>query len=482
MKQFTLLLSILLLQLAGAAQVSISTDGSPADANTMLHIKSTSKGVKFPRMSSAQRKAIAVTADDAGLMVFDTDRQVLFMFNGDEWMPFAYATSQSILRSKLPVGSSLNARIGSSCAISGNFAVVGADNDSVGSNANQGAAYVFEKVNGAWVEKARLVASDGTQNAYFGRSVAIDGDNILVGAMQAKVGAIHQGAAYVFVRSGNNWTEQAKIFANDGATGDEFGHAVAIQGDLALVGVPRHKVGSNAGQGAVYVLTRSGTSWTHLTQLKANDGAASDYFGHAIELRGNGLIVGAPKDDIGTNEDQGSAYVFTKSGNIFTLQGKLLQTGGPADAHFGDAVSIDNDVAAVSSPGAGISSTPTGWVTHFRRTGTTWEQSGYLYPPFGGVDIDFGYKVVIRGEYVLLSAVSENLDNMISRGAAYLYRVGPNLNYMARKYVDPNGTHQSYFGYSIAFDGTDFLIGSTGANKTQYTTNARGSIFFGKVE
>ncbi len=481
MKQLNLLLFILLLQLAGAAQVSISTDGSPADANTMLHIKSTSKGVKFPRMSSAQRKAIAVTADDAGLMVFDTDRQVLFMFNGDEWMPFAYATSQSLLRAKLPAGSSLNARIGISCAISGNFAVVGADNDSVGSNANQGAAYVFEKVNGAWTQRARLVASDGTQNAYFGRSVAIDGDNIIVGAIQAKVGAISQGAAYVFVRSGNNWTEQAKIFANDGASGEEFGHTVAIQGDLALVGVPKHKVGNNGGQGAVYVLTRSGASWTHLTQLKANDGAASDYFGYAIELRGNGLIVGAPNDDVGANEDQGSAHIYTKSGNTFTLQVKLMETALP-NAHFGDAVSIDNDVAAVSSPGVGISSNPTGWVTHFRRTGTTWEKLGFLYPPFGGVDIDFGFKVVIRGEYVLLSAASEDMDNMIDRGAAYLYRVGPNLNYMARKYVDPNGTHQSYFGYSIAFDGTNFLIGSTGANKTQYTTNARGSIFFGQVE
>ena len=126
---------------------------------------------------------------------------------------------------------------GYSVAISGDTALVGALHDTVGSNANQGSAYVFVRSGGSWTQQARLTASDGATNNYFGYSVAISGDTALVGAYYATVsGKVAQGAAYVFVRSGTTWSQQTKLVAPDGAAGDLFGDSVAISGDTALVG------------------------------------------------------------------------------------------------------------------------------------------------------------------------------------------------------------------------------------------------------
>jgi hypothetical protein len=130
----------------------------------------------------------------------------------------------------------------------------------------------------------------------FGTAVALDGDTALVGAPSHTVGShTEQGAAYVFTLSGTTWTWRATLTASDGAAIDDFGAAVALSGDTALVGAPFHKVGSNTYQGAAYVFTRSGTSWSQQGgDLTASDGAAGDQFGDSVALSGDTALVGVP--------------------------------------------------------------------------------------------------------------------------------------------------------------------------------------------
>ncbi|MGQ0619121.1 MAG: Calx-beta domain-containing protein, partial [Panacagrimonas sp.] len=167
-------------------------------------------------------------------------------------------------------------------------------------------------------EEAKLVAADGAASDTFGFSVAVAGDTAVVGAREDDVGAnSNQGSAYVFVRSGTSWTQQAKLVAADGAADDRFGFSVALSGDAAVVGTFGDDFGAICAQGSAYVFVRSGTSWTQQQKLVAADGAAFDEFGISVALSGDAAVVGAHLDDLGANVNQGSAYVYRIAGNDF---------------------------------------------------------------------------------------------------------------------------------------------------------------------
>ena len=160
-------------------------------------------------------------------------------------------------------------------------------------------------------QQAKLTASDGAVGDQFGISVAVSGDTALVGASLDDVGSnTDQGSAYVFVRSGTTWTQQAKLTAADGAASDFFGFSVAVSGDTTVAGAYNDIVSGNSFQGSAYVFSRNGSTWTQQTKLTAADGAANDWFGYSVAVSGDTAVAGTVLDDVGST-DQGSAYVFT---------------------------------------------------------------------------------------------------------------------------------------------------------------------------
>src|SRR5262249_22798562 len=143
---------------------------------------------------------------------------------------------------------------------------------------------------------------------------------------------------------------QQKLTAFDGAAGDNFGFSVTVSGDTVVVGANNDDIGMNADQGSAYVFTRSGAFWTLQHKLTASDGAASDNFGISVALSGDTLVVGAFGDDIGANGNQGSAYVFARNGAFWTQQQKLTAADGAANDQFGASVALSGDTVLVGSP------------------------------------------------------------------------------------------------------------------------------------
>jgi hypothetical protein len=200
---------------------------------------------------------------------------------------------------------------GSSVAISGETIVVGAEGDDVGTNVLQGSAYVFLRTGTAWSEQQKLIASDGSARDRFGFSVAISGETVVVGTFHPDVMInILRGSAYVFVRTGAVWSEQQKLLASDGAGGDDFGHSVAISGETLVVGAEGDDIGANGDQGSAYVFARTGAVWTEKQKLTASDGATGDQFGQSVAVSGETIVVGSSLDNAGGGVDQGSAYIF----------------------------------------------------------------------------------------------------------------------------------------------------------------------------
>ena len=206
---------------------------------------------------------------------------------------------------------------GVSVAVSGGTAVVGAHAHKVGSNASQGAAYVFVQSGTTWTQQAELTASDGAADDSFGQSVAVSGGTAVVSAPGRQVGSnVSQGAAYVFVQSGTTWTQQQELTASDGAAHDFFGNSAAVSDGTAVVGAYNHTVGSNVHQGVAYVFVQGGTTWTQQQELTASDGVAYDAFGYFVAVSGSTVVVGAFEHKVGSNASQGAAYVFVTTCDI----------------------------------------------------------------------------------------------------------------------------------------------------------------------
>ncbi len=248
---------------------------------------------------------------------------------------------------------------GISVAISGNTIVVGESMISTG----PGAAYVFTGSGSVWTQTAELTASDGTFNgylgSYFGGSVSIDGNTIAVGADSADS---NKGEAYVFTGSGSAWTQDAILTASDGADaggtvyGDELGWSVSISGNTVVAGAPYATVNGVNQAGAAYVFTEAPSGWANMTQtakLSAADSGVAGDFGLSVSICGNTIVAGAWGDQIGNNNEQGAAYVFTNTGsgwaNITTTT-KLIASDGAATDFFGTSVAAGASLIVVGAP------------------------------------------------------------------------------------------------------------------------------------
>jgi len=358
--------------LAGPARAQLGMNGTP-HPSAALDVKATDKAFYPPRLTTVQRKAIV--NPQPGAFVYDLDKGTFYLFDGQNWSSLAINPANNappIDRTASDGGGGDS--FGFSVAISGDYALVGAYGDDVGANSDQGSAYVFVRSGSSWTLQAKLTASDGATSDDFGNSVAISGDYALVGAYADDVGAnSNQGSAYVFVRSGSSWTQQARLTASDGAASDLFGISVAISGDYALVGANGDNSGANLNQGSAYVFVRGGGTWTQQARLTASDGAAFDSFGNSVALSGDYALVGASFDDVGANSDQGSAYVFVRSGSSWTQQAKLTASDGAAFDSFGNSVALSGDYALVGAFSDDVGANPDQGSAHlFKRNGVNW--------------------------------------------------------------------------------------------------------------
>jgi hypothetical protein len=311
---------------------------------------------------------------------------------------------------------------GDSVALDGGTALVVADGKTVGGHADAGAAYVFVRSGTSWSQQAELTASNAAANDYFGSSVALSGDTAVIGVAAKTVGGQGQaGAAYVFTRSGVTWSQQAELTASDAAASDYFGYSVALSGDTALVGAPFRTVSGQTNAGVVYVFVRSGTTWSRQAELSDPDTATGDRFGTSVALDGDTALIGAPDKTISGQADAGEVYVYTRSGTSWSQQAELTASSAVAYDYFGDSVALSGDTALVGDPYR-----PVGGVSHagvayvFVRSGTSWSQQAELTASDAAVDDWFSSSVALSGGTALVGAGNKTVSGLSQAGAAYV--------------------------------------------------------------
>ncbi len=437
-------------------------------------------------------------------------------------------------------------QFGWSVAVDGNAVAVGApyEDGSGDSLSNSGAVYVFERdTNGDWQQAAYLKASNALNNDRFGRSVALSGNTLVVGAIGVDDPANNSGAVYVFVRDSNgNWSQQAILQADNAGDSDNFGWSVAVSGDTVVVGALNEASsatgvvnGSSSGSagsddsateaGAAYVFVRdSNGNWSQQAYLKASNTEAYDNFGSAVAVDGNTLVVGAIYESsnftgvtAGQNPDtagdnnlagaSGAAYVFVRDGNVnWRQQAYLKASNTDAGDNFGYSVAISGNRVLVGarfedSAASGINgddndntAAQAGAAYVFVRDGNgNWSQEAYLKASNTGADDSFGVSVALSGNLAVVGAEWEDssstgidgnqADNgLYNPGAAYVFVHDGQGNWRQQVYLKASNTGlQDYFGGAVATDGTLVLVGAdsedsnaTGVNGNQ-GDNSSGS-------
>ncbi len=315
---------------------------------------------------------------------------------------------------------------------------------------NSGAAYVFVRNGSTWSQQAYLKASNPDSYDQFGMPVAISGETIAVGAHgessnatgsngnQANNLTSHSGAAYVFVRSGTVWSQQTYLKASNPGVDDYFGIGVAISGETVVIGArfeDSNATGVNGVQsnnsavdsGAAYVFVRSGTTWSQHAYLKASNTGAGDQFGWSVAVSGDIVVVGAWLEDSGssgvngnqssnTAADSGAAYVFVRSGTVWSQQAYLKASNTDADDRFGYSVAVagetvvagayaeDSSATGINGNQAGNTATDSGAAYSFVRSGTVWSQEAYLKASNTEAGDHFGASVAASGDTLVVGA------------------------------------------------------------------------------
>ena len=342
---------------------------------------------------------------------------------------------------------------GYSVAISGDTAVIGAYGvDKSYLVKSVGAAYIFIRAaDGTWSQQAKLIATDGADSDLFGISVAVSGDTAVIGADSDDDKGSFSGSAYVFIRAADGtWSQQAKLTADDGAVWDQFGWSVAVSGDTAVIGINGYE--DKGGSAYVFVRAADGT-WSQQAKLTADDGTADDRFGRSVAVSGDTAIIGAANDD-DNGANSGSAYVFVRAANgTWSQQVKLTAKDGAAGDIFGRSVSMSGDTAVIGA----IEDDNKGSAYVFvRATNGTWSQQAKLTAVNGSAHYGFGISVSVSGDTAVIGAAS----NDSFKGLAYVFtRVGETWSQQA-KLTAADRADDDWFGYSVSVSGGTAVIGA----------------------
>ncbi len=365
---------------------------------------------------------------------------------------------------------------GTSVAISGNYAIVGAPGEDHHANGGQsrnnaGAAYIFERVAGVWTYKQKITSSGRIVGGQFGNSVGISGDYVIVGATHEERDASElnplsqSGAAYIYERNGSGtWVQVKKIVPSDRKASVQFGRTATISGNYAAVGSVAENTdaagaNSKSSAGAVYMLERDGSgNWAQVQKVVPSDRTASDQFGCSISLSGSRILIGAQYQDLdaaGANSlsDAGAAYIFDLVGGTWTQTQKIVSGNRESSGIFGVSVSLSGDkiVVGASQEDTDVNNANTlgsaGAAYIFELDGSTWTRIQKIVASDRTASYFYGSSIAITDDHVVSGSWRHSADY----GRAYFYD-GP--------WTFTHG------GFALGFDGIDDYVSFTGPDLT----------------
>jgi hypothetical protein len=379
----------------------------------------------------------------------------LFAYDGMSW-----TESQKLTASDGSTGE----LFGTSLVLTNSHALIGArfDRDLGG---NSGSVYIQDFDGSSLTESQKVIGEDGAAKDLFGEAVSIHGNRALVGARLDDELGNNSGSAYIFAFDGTSWNLMDKVLASDGSTNDNFGSAVGLFGDLAVVSAPRDDDHGES-SGSVYVFQYDGMNWTEVQKLTATDAAEQDRFGNAVSVYDERILVGAHWDD-DFGGFSGSAYVFDHNGLSWTETHKLTASDGQPADKFAGAVSLFGDRALFGALGDDDYGNASGAAYIFDFDGISWSETQKLTATDASEDDQFGFSVSLSGDRVLIGARTDLFNNMFP-GSAYVFDFNGIEWTETQKITASDGQFTDGFGSAVSLSGDRLLVGAAGNDEGGY--------------
>ncbi|HTF86973.1 MAG TPA: FG-GAP repeat protein [Planctomycetota bacterium] len=339
-----------------------------------------------------------------------------------------------------------------------------------------GSAHVYNLQGGNWVHAQKLLASDYTSiyQKCFGMSAALRGNRMAIGEWEDQTMAYQAGSAYVFELQGGTWVEAAKVYASDFEVSGAFGFAVAIDGDRLAVGAPEHDNGGpDVNPGAVYVFERqvNGT-WLETQKLVASDAANQNHFGSAVAMSGDTILVGTSAHNH-TPQLSGAIYFFTRQGPSFVQTQEFCTWDNQAQDGIGGRVSIEGDLALISSNDRDMG-LAAGAAYALRRLNGTWQQIGKVFAPDGVAGDAFSGAVAISGQHALIAAPTDDdacpANVACQSGSAYVFELAPDATQLCACPSQGPCANNDNFGGCKSSRGMGGVLAAAGSSSVQDST------------
>lgn len=395
--------------------------------------------------------SLAIHADLAlvGLPGFGNGAVQMLARTGDGWQPFGAFTASE---------GQAGDRFGSALALDAERAVIAA---SAALN-QEGAVYVFDRVDQQFIPTVRLDMVQEQTAARFGTAVASIAGGVLVGADREHVNSnLSQGAVRLYLAQASGYVLGQRLTSGDGAYFDRYGISVALATDLALVGAFLEDTAVGPDAGRVHWFRRVGADWEYAGAIEAPDGDIEDRFGIAVATDGERAIVGAYWDIIGDNVDQGSAYVYRREGDAWIFEAKLSAADGRPRDYFGFAVAIEGDLALIGARGASVPFLERGAAYVFERSSSGWAESARLLAPEIAARVYFGTSVAIDDRRLLIGAPgASGSGGEAGAGAAWSYHAVGGEWSLQHELRAPQPRANAAFGFSVAADRGRSLVGA----------------------
>lgn len=356
---------------------------------------------------------------------------------------------------------------GVAVALLGARALLGADLAVVLPNRAQGLVRVWTGADATWTPEPRVDRDDGVAGEFFGTALSVDGNRVAVGAYldDTASGGDDAGTVTLFARGDAGWTRSVRIDAPDGQPEDWFGRSVVLAGDWLLVGAPRDITSGVADTGSAYLFRRGAAGWTFARKLVPDDAAADDAFALALAFDGRRLVVSAPGRDDG-EPDRGGAYAWSLlDDGTLRFDGKLVPASVPSDGLAGISLALQGDQLAMGAPQATVQGRAgRGMVARFRWNGSAWAEIDPVIAADGAAGDLFGNAVALSpdGTRLAVGATGVRIDAMNGgAGAAYVFRLDAPVVQEARL-LPAERQAGAGFGVAVALDDARLAVGASG--------------------
>lgn len=372
---------------------------------------------------------------------------------------------------------------GTSIAMEGDSIVIGAREEGRSQKRGNGSIYVFNKKNANWSQTQKIILADGKTLDYFGHSVAISKQVIAVGAYKRdNNGTTNNGAVYIFTYDNGTWSKSQELLANDKENHDAFGYSLAMQNDILVVGARGNNNNGMEDSGAVYVFTKDGDSWKQSQKLLAKDKKEYSYFGNSVAIDDEVIVVGADYESSDGVNRSGAVYVFTKNGNSWNQSQKLSASDKKEKDYFGFSVSIYNEIIVIGAKSGDSGNKNGNGVAYiFSRNSDSWSETQKLMANDMENADRFGAAVAIYGNTIIVGADHKSDEGKASLGATYIFKKNGNDWQQTQKLLSTDRPSNAYFGFPILIDKEMMVVGARGDDENGKTLS--GAIYvYGQLE